>query len=257
LKPIEFSIVPIRDGFEWVRITLKLFRAQWLRYCSLAALFLLIMQFGSLISGGLLVVFLKPILSVGFLSAAWHHERGQMPEAKHLFAGFRSNLKALLPLGAVYMFGVFVAALIAISMQGITMEQLMPSEGQTKLTEPELIRFMMTTLIFTLPVNAALWFAPALIVFSDASFGQALSTSLRAWTRNIGAIIVYGVTAFGMILIAVAAAAPILFAVADSARAVVMMIIAVPVTAVLMTSDYVCYRRVFHRNERLTPLSSA
>jgi hypothetical protein len=256
MSTIEFSVVPARDGFEWVRITLRLFRAQWLRYTSLAALFLLIMQFSSFISSGLLLVFLKPILSVGFLAAAWHHERGQMPETKHLFAGFKSNLKALLPLGFVYMFGVFVAAALAVAIQGTSVEQLMPADGQPKLSEPELMRFMITTLAFTLPVNAALWFAPALIVFSDASFGQALLLSLRAWTRNILAISVYALSMFGLMVLSLAAVSPLLLFLSGSAQVVAVMIVAVPITAIVMTSDYVSYRRVFHRNERLTPLSN-
>jgi hypothetical protein len=244
MSVIEFSVVPARDGFEWVRITVRLFRAQWLRYTSLAALFLLIMQVSSFVSSGLLVVFLKPILSVGFLAAAWHHERGQMPETKHLFAGFKSNLKALLPLGFVYVLGIFIALALAIALQGVNPEQLIPTDGKTKLSEPELMRFMITTIAFTLPVNAALWFAPALIVFSDA---------LRAWTRNILAIVVY---AFSMFILVAAAMMPIMLLTSDSTQIVAVMIVAVPITAIVMTSDYVSYRRVFHRNERLTPLSN-
>ena len=100
MNAIPFSVVPGAEGFQWLRESIRIFRSQWLRYTSIAALFLLIMQVASLISGGILVVFLKPVLSVGFLAAAWHHERGELPEARHLFAGFKSNVKALLPLGA-------------------------------------------------------------------------------------------------------------------------------------------------------------
>jgi hypothetical protein len=255
MTPIEFSIVPARDGFEWVKITLRLFRAQWLRYTSMAALFLLIIQFGSLVSGGLLVVFLKPILSVGFLAAAWHHERGELPETKHLFAGFKSNLKALLPLGVVFMLGVFAAIWIAAAIHNISLEQLMPTEGKAKLSERDTLTFMMTAVLLTIPVNAALWFAPALIVFSDAGFVQALSTSLRAWLSNMAAIMVYGLTMLGLIVLAVIPIAPILYAVEGAAQSFIMMIVALPLTAIVMVSDYVSYRRVFHRNETLSQVA--
>ena len=256
MSNLSFSIVPAAEGFEWLRGSVRIFRTQWLRYTSIAALFLLIMQVASVISGGLLFVFLKPVLSVGFLAAAWHHERGELPEARHLFAGFKSNLKALLPLGGVYMIGVLIAASIAVFASGITLEQVMVAEGQPKLDEMTQLRFMGITILLTLPLTAALWFAPALIVFSDATFGQALVTSARACFSNWLAMSVYGLAIFLLLLAAVAIAAPVLFLL-KSAALMLMMIMAVPLTAVLMISDYVSYRRVFHRDEQIAPTRGA
>lgn len=252
MSKVAFSIVPAAEGFEWLRGSVRIFRTQWLRYTSIAALFLLIMQIASVISGGLLFVFLKPVLSVGFLAAAWHHERGELPEAKHLFAGFKSNLKALLPLGGVYLIGVLIAASVAVFASGITMEQVMSADGQPKMDEMTQLRFMGITILLTLPLTAALWFAPALIVFSDASFGQALITSARACFSNWLAMSIYGLAIFLLILAVVAIAAPILY-LFKSAALLLMMVMAVPLTAVLMISDYVSYRRVFHRQERVEP----
>lgn len=248
--PIVFSVVPAIEGFEWLRGSVRIFRSQWLRYTSIAALFLLIMQVASVISGGLLFVFLKPVLSVGFLAAAWHHERGELPEARHLFAGFKSNLKALLPLGAVYLVGVLIAASVALALSGVSMEQLMPADGQPKLSEEEQLRFMLITVMLTVPLTAALWFAPALIVFSDATFMQALSVSCRACMRNWLAMSAYGVAIVLLLLAVVALAAPVLYYF-RSVALMLMMVIAVPLTAVLMISDYVSYRRVFHRDEKI------
>lgn len=248
--PIVFSVVPAVEGFEWLRGSVRIFRSQWLRYTSIAALFLMIMQVASVISGGLLFVFLKPVLSVGFLAAAWHHERGELPEARHLFAGFKSNLKALLPLGAVYLVGVLIAASVALALSGVSMEQLMPADGQPKLSEEEQLRFMLITVMLTVPLTAALWFAPALIVFSDATFMQALSVSCRACMRNWLAMSAYGVAIVLLLLAVVALAAPVLYYF-RSVALMLMMVIAVPLTAVLMISDYVSYRRVFHRDEKI------
>ena len=252
MSNVAFAVVPAAEGFEWLRGSMRIFRTQWLRYTSIAALFLLIMQVASVISGGLLFVFLKPVLSVGFLAAAWHHERGELPEARHLFAGFKSNLKALLPLGGVYLIGVLIAASIAVFASGITLEQVMAADGQPKMDEMTQLRFMGITILLTLPFTAALWFAPALIVFSDASFGQALITSARACFSNWLAMSVYGLAIFLLLLAVVAIAAPVLYLL-KSAALMLMMIMAVPLTAVLMISDYVSYRRVFHREERVVP----
>ncbi len=252
MSTVAFAIVPAREGFEWLRGSMRIFRTQWLRYTSIAALFLLIMQVASVISGGLLFVFLKPVLSVGFLAAAWHHERGELPEVRHLFAGFKSNLRALLPLGGVYLTGVLIAASIAVLASGITLEQVMSAEGQPKLDEMTQLRFMGITILLTLPLTAALWFAPALIVFSDATFGQALMTSARACFSNWLAMSAYGLAIFLLLLAVVAIAAPVLY-LFKSAALMLMMVMAVPLTAVLMISDYVSYRRVFHREERVDP----
>ena len=256
MSNVAFSIVPAAEGFEWLRGSLRIFRTQWLRYTSIAALFLLIMQIASVISGGLLFVFLKPVLSVGFLAAAWHHERGELPEARHLFAGFKSNLRALLPLGGVYLIGVLIAASIAVVASGITLEQVMSAEGQPKMDEMTQLRFMGITIVLTLPLTAALWFAPALIVFSDATFGQALITSARACFSNWLAMGAYGLAILLLLLAVVAIAAPVLY-LFKSAALMLMMVMAVPLTAVLMISDYVSYRRVFHREERVAPSGSA
>ncbi len=252
MNPIVFSIVPAAEGFQWLLGSIRIFRSQWLRYTSLAALFLLIMQVASVISGGILVVFLKPVLSVGFLAAAWHHERGELPEARHLFAGFKSNLKALLPLGGVYMIGIIIAASIAMVAAGITVEQVMPVEGKLKLDEATQLRFMLITVVLTLPLSAALWFAPALIVFSDATFFQALAVSCRACLRNWLAMSAYGVSIFLLVLLAFAVAAPVLY-LFQSVALTFGMILAVPLTAVWMISDYVSYRRVFHSDEHVEP----
>jgi hypothetical protein len=250
MSAISFSIVPAVEGFRWLTGSIRIFRSQWLRYTSLAALFLLIMQLASAISGGLLLVFLKPVLSVGFLAAAWHHERGELPDARHLFAGFKSNLKALLPLGGVYLLGIIVAASIAMWASGITAEQVLAAEGKLKLDEATQLRFMLITIVLTAPLSAALWFAPALIVFSDATFSQALATSCRACLSNWLAMAAYAVALVVMVLATFAVAAPVLFLL-QSIALTLGMVLAVPLTAIWMISDYVSYRRVFHRDEQL------
>ena len=256
MNSIPYAIVPAAQGFEWVRSSVRIFRSQWLRYTSIAALFLLIMQVASVVSGGLLFAFLKPVLSVGFLAAAWHHERGELPEARHLFAGFKSNLKALLSLGGVYLIGVVVAASLAVLLLGITLEQLVVTEGQPKPNEQTQMRFMLVTLLFSLPLTGALWFAPALIVFSDATFGQALLVSVRACFSNWLAMTSYAAAMFLLVLATAIIASPTLYFPQNMALMLVM-ILAVPLLAIAMISDYVSYRRVFHSNEQVEPKTSA
>ena len=52
---------------------------------------------------------IKPVLSVGFLAAAWTQERGGKPALRMLLRGFGANLAALLPLGIVFVVGMSIA----------------------------------------------------------------------------------------------------------------------------------------------------
>jgi hypothetical protein len=253
MNPIEIAVVPAKDGYEWLRLSYRLFRMQRLRYCALAALFILILQFAAALSGGVLGIFLKPLLSVGFLAAAWHHERGETPEVKHLFAGFRSNIKALLPLGLVYLFGALVAGVVGVAVSGIELDKIALQDNKLNAPDATILQFMLVTTVCLLPVQAALWFAPALIVFSDVGFFRALALSFQAWTRNIFAVIVYGITLLGCAFAATMLLAPPVVLLGQQIGSIVAMIVLVPLVAVLMVSDYVSYRRVFHRSERLQP----
>ncbi len=244
------AIAPAREGSQWVLVSLRLFRAQWLRYTSLAAAFLLAMQIASVLTGGLAVMLLKPILTVGFLAAAWHHERGDLPKLSHLLAGFKSNWRALLPLGVIYLVGVMLAAALATAFTGIDLEAIMQGKGP-ELNDPAVTRFMLTTIVLTLPVTAALWFAPALIVFADASLVESVKHSARAWLKNLAPMIVYGLTLMGLLFLAALAASPFMMWLGESRTTLIVMLLALPVTAVVMISDYVSYRAIFHRHESL------
>jgi hypothetical protein len=67
-------------------------------------------EFGPWASIGQFVApLLRPVFAVGFLAAAWTQERGGAPRFEHLFRGFRSDLRALLALGVVFLGGMLVA----------------------------------------------------------------------------------------------------------------------------------------------------
>jgi hypothetical protein len=253
MNPVEISTVPAKDGFEWIRLAFRLFRMQWMRYCALSALFILVSQVAGVLTGGILTMFLKPILSVGFLAAAWHQERGETPEVSHLFAGFRSNIKALLPMGLLYLFGVLVALAIGAAVTGLDLEALRTSDPAAGPPHELALQFMLVVIVCMLPINAMLWFAPALVVFSDAGFIKAISLSFHAWTRNILAILVYGLSLLGYSFILSLAMAPIMLFIGGSVQLVILMMVLVPILSIFMISDYVSYRRVFHRSERLQP----
>ena len=138
----------------------------------------------------------------------------------------------------------------------LTEEQL-----AARLADPRLQLGMLFSALLSLPVVVAAWWAPALVVFQDASAGAALGASLRAALANWKALAVYGLGVFfygGVVPGLVVHAAR-----AWSCRPAGLPLIAIALllpyslffAATLHVSDYVSYRDVFHANETLAPLS--
>ena len=199
---------------------------------------------------------LKPVFAVGFLAAAWSQEKGERPQMTRLFAGFRSNVRALLPLGVVYAAGIAAALAISSVMDGGALMRLIllgePPEGNV-MAIPGIQPAMALAALCAVPTLLALWFAPALIVFQDQPTFTALGLSLRAAMSNLTAVIVYAMSVFLFwvvipgIIISIAA---VLF---GETGALFGVALATPITlsvvAIIHIADYVVYRDLFHYGE--------
>jgi hypothetical protein len=253
-RPPSGGLTPI-EGAWWLKAAWKFFRAQPMRWLGITAAFFLALQLLSSLPGvaGIFLFFLKPILAVGFLGAAWHQEKGETPALQHLLLGFKSNWRALLPLGLFYLVSAVVAVSLASAISGVSVDRLMEASGGKQVT-PQMLKeiqpFMLWTIFLMLPTILALWFAPALIVFDDLNVGQALAVSLKACLRNAGLLIVYGIAVIGIMLI-FAFIIAIVGAIVPAVSMIVVLALLLPFTAVILISDYVGYRRVFHSDQPL------
>jgi hypothetical protein len=244
--------MPPSDGALWLRAGFAFFRADALRWLAITAAFLFTLQVCVLIPGAIILWMLfKPVLTVGFLAAAWHQERGQRPEVKHLGAGFKSNLKALIPLGLMFLAGAALASALATSVSGVAMDHAIT---QADLADPVMLAklrsLLVWTTLFMLPITFALWFAPALVVFDDASLGTAMKKSLSACAQNIGALIVFALclmASFGLLIFL----AMSLALVSKGLGTGFMLGVSMPFAGVVMIADYISYRRVFHPGQPL------
>jgi len=209
---------------------------------------------------------------VGFLAAAWNQERGTPPSPRQLFQGFRSNLWALLPLGVVLLVGISLAVGATALVDGGRLVGLLLDPAPANLDDQAAARRFGETLgdsrvqlgmlfgaLCALPTILALWWAPALVVFQDASVGTALRASLRACLANWTALLRYGIAVFfftavvpSLLILLIALVAP------QSLYPFFATVILAPYTAcfvaTLQISDYVSYRDVFHANETLAPI---
>jgi hypothetical protein len=264
---IPFARRDASHGALWLRrafAMLSVHRVRWL--------LLLLAYYAIIVSidvvpwvGAFVAPLLKPIFAVGFLAAAWSQERGQPPTIGHLFRGFRADLRALLPLGVVFVAGM-TGAIVATSFVdgGKVLEVLAGAArpDESFIGRGDVQAAMLFGALCALPVLLALWFAPALVVFQDCAAGRALATSLRAAVVNWRPVAVYGLLLFfyGGVLPGAVAALIAALAPREAAPAILMLVL-LPYLALLVAtlhiSDYVSYRDIFHPDELPAPRDEA
>ena len=267
---IAFTRHDGRRGIVWLRQSYAMFT----RY-RLAWIGLLLAYYVSLLAvdalpwiGALLAPMVKPVLSVGFLAAAWTQERGGKPAMGMLLRGFGANVRALLPLGIVFVVGISVALGATALVDGgqfLAMLYGAPATGdndaaaaarhvQQTLGTPRVQFAMLFGALCALPTLMALWWAPALVVFHDAGFLTALRASFRAAAANWRAGARYALALFVLgAIVPTLLTAVLALAVPAPLNATIAALVVLPYVAffvaTLHISDYVSYRDVFHADE--------
>lgn len=255
---VAFVRQPGSRGILWLRqafAMLKAARAQWL---SLVLAFYFVQLIVGLVpyAGPIAMMVLRPVFTVGFLAAAWTQERGGTPSLRHLVRGFGANLGALIPIGVFLLVGTLVAVLASIPFDGGALVDAIKSTEPTEdaLPNPKVQLGMLASIVFALPVVAAAWFAPALVVFNNCGTMRALATSLKAVFTNWKPLAVYGliVALYGAVFPAMGIALLASLLPEAAARIAVVLTI-VPYVFIFITvqtiSDYVSYRDIFHPDE--------
>lgn len=255
---VAFARQPGPHGILWLRqafAMLKEKRAQWL---SLVLAFYFIQLVVGMIpyAGPIAMMVLRPVFTVGFLAAAWTQERGGTPALSHLVRGFGANLGALIPIGVFLLLGTLAAVLASIPFDGGALVEAIKSAESSEDSPPaaKIQLGMLASIVFALPVVAAAWFAPALVVFNNCGTARALATSLRAVLTNWKPLAVYGliVALYGALFPAMGIAL-IAALLPEAAARIAVVLTIVPYVFVFITvqtiSDYVSYRDIFHPDE--------
>jgi hypothetical protein len=276
LPRIDFTRYDGRRGTVWLVESYRMFREHRLRWIGLLFGYYVVLWLVQHVPfiGVFIAPLLKPVFAVGFLAAAWTQERGGKPAMRMLVRGFESNVLRLLPLGVVFVAGVSLAlGSTALVDGGRLLEMLFAApvsaendptatahEVRDTLASPRVEFAMLFGALCALPTILALWWAPALVVFQDASPIAALGGSLRAAISNWRAALRYGLAMFvlgGVVPTLVSTLIAVLIPPPQNellAALIVLPYIAFFV-ATLHISDYVSYRDVFHAGETLTPIS--
>jgi hypothetical protein len=260
-------------GFAWLKESYAMFsraRVAWILFLLSYYMVLVFVDFVPFI-GGLAAPLLKPVFAVGFLAAAWTQERGGVPTLKQLFQGFRSNLLALAMLGVVFVVGMMVAIGSTMAIDGGKLFDVIANPAPAELDQEAVARRlsetfadaqvqlgMLVAALCAIPTLLALWWAPALVVFQDASAVTALAASLRATVANWRPMMRYVIAVFffGGIVPMVGGTLIALLVPAPAGRMLalgLMLPYELCFVATLHIADYVSYRDVFHAGERYRP----
>lgn len=160
--------------------------------------------------GGAAAVLITPVLSGGLMIACRHVDDGHDLQVEDLLAGFRRSPQPLLVVGVFHLIATLLILVLVLMFIGATVgvgALMGASVGfpGTGALAAGLVALLIAGLIgaaLALPVYAALWFAPALIVFHGVDAVSALKASFFAILKNIPATFWYGLIMIGLAIVA-------------------------------------------------------
>jgi uncharacterized membrane protein len=228
---------PASAGWDWIAQGWKLFTAAPLMW--IIALILIFIAFVALglvpILGQIAVQLLQPVLAAGFIVASRSLERGGEFELDHLFAGFKRNFGSLVIVGALFLVAGILILLVFLAFVAFSVGTAFltgdPGAALASLMASALTVLVGVLIVLALmvPLAAAYWFAPALVIMHDMSPTAAMKESFFGCFRNFVPFLVYGIVLF---ILAILAAIPFGLG----------YLVLIPV---VMASIYVGYRQIF------------
>ncbi len=229
---------PAGAGATWIADGWKLFtKAPLMWIVALIILFVMAIVAGLVpYIGSLIFQVMNPVFAAGLVVACRSLEKGGEFELEDLFAGFRSpRLMGLAILGAIFLvawlaivvvcmgaFGLSVGAAILTGDPNNVMETVMASSLM-------LIMGLLVMLLLLVPLLAAYWFAPALIILNGLSPTAAMKESFFGCLRNFVPFLIYGLIMLVLLI-------PVMLTLGLG------MLVWVPLT---ITSTYTSYRAIF------------
>jgi uncharacterized membrane protein len=230
-------VEPAGAGWTWVAEGWKLFAkspVMWVVSIVLLFIIAVALQFIPVI-GALAFQLLTPVFTAGFMVACRSLERGGEFELEHLFSGFKTRFGSLVIVGllsllgwiAIFLvFAMFVGFSVLTAMLTGSPDNMIVAVGASAM--PILLGALVAAAL-AVPLVAAYWFAPALVVMNDLSPLAAMKASFVGCFRNFIPFLVYGIV---MTFFAFIAMIPLGLG----------FLVWLPLA---ITSTYVAYRRIF------------
>ena len=206
--------LPAGEGWAWIARGWRLFtRAPLMWILSMLIVFVVavVMNFIPII-GGLAFQVLNPVIAAGFVVACRSLEQGGEFELEHLFAGFRIRFGNLAILGLLFLAGTVAILLVFAAFLGFTILGAVLTGDSQQIAATVMKSFFglalggLVALALWVPLIAAIWFAPALVVMHDVGPIEAMKQSFVGSFRNFVPFLLYGLV---MLVFAILAAIPI------------------------------------------------
>jgi uncharacterized membrane protein len=230
--------LPAGAGWDWIVAGWKLFaRAPLMWILALVIVFVIafIMNIVPII-GSLAFQLLQGVFAAGFVLGCRSLETGGEFEIEHVFAGFKRNLSGLILLGVFVLIGWLIVFAVFAGFVGFSvLGAVLTGNSDTVLANAAtagmgILLGLLVMLALMIPLLAAYWFAPALVVMHNMPPLAAMGASLSACMRNfLPFVIVWGIV---MSVLGILAAIPLGLG----------LLVWVPV---MITSSYVAYRQIF------------
>jgi hypothetical protein len=211
--PIEARTVDAGRGVAWWTEAWALFMRSALLWVVLAVILVVAFTLIGMVPllGSLATALLTPVFFASWLVAARKVEGGGTLELGDLFTCFQGErLKPLMVLGALFAAATLVALLVAgllgagamFGLSGTMRGGMHQGAGGMMAAMGAGLLGLLVFLLFGLIATAALWFAPALVVFRNVAPVEAVMASLRAVFKNVLPFLVYGVIQFVLAIVA-------------------------------------------------------
>lgn len=251
------NTVPARCGWKWVLTGFALFRKNPAMWAFLVFSYIMLMQLLGMIPllGWFAATVLIPVFSASFMIVSRDLDQGNKLAFALLFSGFRSNLRALLTQGGLYL--VSALAILGLSTLvdgGVLLKLMVLGEKPPAAAFEDGSLAVAAALSGTLylPLLAAFWFAPALSAWRDLPAVQALFYSFFASVRNWRAFLAYGlalvllglICSFALFVLALLLRG-LLGDQSQNAFLLVMLPVILTYVPTLFASFYASYRDIF------------
>jgi len=188
--------VAVGNAFEWLRQGWALFVVNPGLWIAMTIVLLVVLIGLSIVPlvGTLAANLLTPLLAAGMLLVCRKIANGETPQIPDLFAGFKLNTSELVMLGVLYMAALLIIFAIVVVLGGGSLAGglMMAQPAGIGLAFGGLIFAMLLSLVLSVPLFMAIWFAPALVLFNNMPPVEALKASFNACLKNTLPFLVYG-----------------------------------------------------------------
>ncbi len=205
-QELAVAVRPAAAGKQWIGSAWGLFAGQVGTWLVLVIILFAVTVLAAFVPlGSLAMNVVSPVFIGGMMIGAHQQARGGRAEIGHLLAGFSQRFVDLLLLGLIQILATLVVGLVGAIGAMLTIG-LSVFENPEALGGISVVTWLLLALVMTVPLAAmimAFWIATPLVAVAGCKPWEAVERSFDAAWRNWRALLVYGLLALLLGLIAV------------------------------------------------------